>query len=203
MKTANTAPSTVITDRQLEIIAAAGKILTTAGVSGLTTKNLAATMRFSESALYRHFASKEEIILAMLHHLASDMDQRLAKAIDPNESLEEQLKSLFESQMLFFKEQPHFAVAVFSDGLLEASERINAAMLQLMAVMMKHLHPIVAAGQTSQLFTSELNTAALLHLIMGSFRLLMFKWRISNFQFDIVAAGQEQLQNLFYVLKSR
>ena len=192
-----------ITDRQLEIIAAAGKILTSSGVSGLTTKNLAAAMQFSESALYRHFSSKEEILLAMLHYLADSMDQRLAHAVDTNQPVEMQLKLLFRSQMQFFQEQPHFAVAVFSDGLLEASERINAAMLQLMAVVMKHLHPIVAAGQQSDLFTATIPTSALLHLIMGSFRLLMFKWRISNFQFDISAAGDEQLQTLLYVLKSK
>ena len=41
-----------ISDRQLEIIEAAGKILTASGVSGLTIKNLAREMKFSESAIY-------------------------------------------------------------------------------------------------------------------------------------------------------
>ena len=59
-----------ISDRQLEIIKAAGKILTTSGVSGLTIKNLAKEMKFSESAIYRHFTSKEEIIIALLEFLA-------------------------------------------------------------------------------------------------------------------------------------
>ena len=58
-----------ISDRQLEIIKAAGKILTTSGVSGLTIKNLAKEMKFSESAIYRHFTSKEEIIIALLEFL--------------------------------------------------------------------------------------------------------------------------------------
>ena len=65
-----------ISNRQLEIIAAAGKILTASGVSGLTIKNLAKEMKFSESAIYRHFASKEEIIIAMLEYLAQNIDER-------------------------------------------------------------------------------------------------------------------------------
>jgi TetR/AcrR family fatty acid metabolism transcriptional regulator len=56
----------LISDRQIEIIEAAGKILTRSGVGGLTIKNLAKEMHFSESAIYRHFTSKEEIIIAML-----------------------------------------------------------------------------------------------------------------------------------------
>lgn len=67
-----------ITPRQLEIIEAAGKILTASGVSGLTIKNLAKEMQFSESAIYRHFKSKEDIIIAMLNYLADNIDKRLA-----------------------------------------------------------------------------------------------------------------------------
>ena len=55
--------SVEIKTRQLEIITAAGEILSESGISGLTTKKLAAKMGFAESALYRHFKSKENIII--------------------------------------------------------------------------------------------------------------------------------------------
>ena len=54
---------TELSGRQIEIIEAAGRILTVSGISGLTIKNLANEMKFSESAIYRHFKSKEEIII--------------------------------------------------------------------------------------------------------------------------------------------
>ncbi|MFN5416495.1 MAG: TetR/AcrR family transcriptional regulator, partial [Flavobacteriia bacterium] len=57
-----------ISNRQIELIEAAGKLLSTAGISGLTTKNLAKEMNFSESAIYRHFKSKEDIIVEMLNY---------------------------------------------------------------------------------------------------------------------------------------
>lgn len=68
--------------RQLEIIEAAGEILTESGLAGLTTKNLAAKMGFAESALYRHFKGKEEIIVTMLQYLAADMDKRLTACVE-------------------------------------------------------------------------------------------------------------------------
>ncbi|MCB0409114.1 MAG: helix-turn-helix transcriptional regulator, partial [Flavobacteriales bacterium] len=42
-------------DRQIEIIVAATKLISEKGIQNLTTKNLAAEMSFSEPALYRHF----------------------------------------------------------------------------------------------------------------------------------------------------
>ena len=93
-----------ITDRQMEIIEAAGKILTTSGINGLTTKNVAAEMKFTESAIYRHFKSKEDIIVAMLHYLAETMDGRLSDAVSAANGPEERFKALFRSQYRFFKE---------------------------------------------------------------------------------------------------
>ncbi|MBT3920135.1 MAG: TetR/AcrR family transcriptional regulator, partial [Flavobacteriaceae bacterium] len=92
-----------ISDRQFEIIEAAGKILTASGVGGLTIKNLAKEMKFSESAIYRHFTSKEEIIIALLSYLAQSMDDRYTKAISANQTPEEKFTALFQNQFLLFK----------------------------------------------------------------------------------------------------
>ena len=81
-----------IKKRQLEIIKAAGEILTESGLAGLTTKNLAVRMDFAESALYRHFKSKEEIIIAMLNYLADNIDQRLSN-LDGSLTPEEKFKA--------------------------------------------------------------------------------------------------------------
>lgn len=191
----------VISDRQLEIIESAGRILTNSGLSGLTTKNLAKEMGFSESAIYRHFESKEAIIIALLDFLCKDMDQRLDDAIDSNSSSEEKFRALFKNQFSFFSANPHFVVAVFSDGLLEESDKINQAILNIMQVKMKHLMPIVMEGQQNGAFTQSITSDELVHIIMGSFRLQMFKWRISNFQFDIQRNGQNMLEALLTIIK--
>ncbi len=190
-----------ITDRQLEIIEAAGKILSRSGVSGLTTKNLAKEMQFSESAIYRHFKSKEEIIVALLEYLAENMDARLSKAISENQTPKEKLEALFLSQFTFFSQQPYFVVAVFSDGLMEESQKINATILKIMQVKMKHLTPVIMQGQLQGFFTNAITTEELIHVIMGAFRLQMFKWRIANFQFDIERQGKNMLEAIMALIK--
>jgi len=191
-----------ISDRQLEIIKAAGKILTTSGVSGLTIKNLAKEMKFSESAIYRHFTSKEEIIIALLEFLAKSMDERYTKAISSEQSPEEKFTTLFQNQFSFFKMNPHFVVAVFSDGLLEESQRINETILKIMGVKMKHLMPIILEGQQKKVFTNAIKPDELLHIVMGTFRLQMFKWRVTNFQFDISIEGDNMIQSVLTLIRT-
>lgn len=188
-------------ERQLEIIETAGKILSTSGLSGLTTKNLAKEIGFSEAALYRHFASKENIILALLRFLRLNMDERLELVCSPLNDPRENFKALFESQFSFFTKNPHYVVAVFSDGLLEESDKINQAILQLMQVKMKHLIPIVIQGQQNGVFTQAITSEELVHIIMGSFRLQMYKWKISNFKFDINRQGKNLIEALLTLMK--
>lgn len=190
-----------MSERQLEIIESAGKILTQSGLSGLTTKNLAKDIGFSEAAIYRHFGSKEEIILGLLEYLHSSMDKRLEAICIPTRTPQENFIDLFENQFSFFSKNPHFVVAVFSDGLLEESDKINQAILRLMQVKMKYLLPIIMQGQQQGTFTQAITTEELVHIIMGSFRLQMYKWRIADFKFDIQRQGQNMLQALLTILK--
>jgi AcrR family transcriptional regulator len=190
-----------ITPRQFEIIEAAGKILTSSGVSGLTIKNLAKEMKFSESAIYRHFASKEDIIVAMLNYLAESTNERLSGLTD-SLGHKERFKALFKEQFRFFKNNPHFVVAVFSDGLMEESQRINEIIGKIMTVTIKHLMPIIKEGQQKGVFTNAITTEELMHIVMGAFKLQMFKWRIANFQFDIIKNGDNMVQSILTLIKN-
>lgn len=192
-----------ISDRQLEIIEAAGKILSASGISGLTIKNLAKEMKFSESAIYRHFTSKEEIIIALLEYLAQSMDERYTNAISSKQSPEEKFRTLFQNQFSFFNKNPHFVVAVFSDGLMEESQRINEAISKIMSVKIKHLRPIISDGQQKNIFTNSITSEELIHIVMGTFRLQMYKWRVSNFQFDIIRNGENLIHSVLILMKTK
>mgnify|MGYP000995151449 FL=1 len=87
--------NTTVSDRQIEIIEAAAKLLTNSGVSGLTIKNLAKEMKFSESAIYRHFESKEDIILSMLDFVLSGAGKATFIVMDSSLSTTEIIKTMF------------------------------------------------------------------------------------------------------------
>jgi AcrR family transcriptional regulator len=190
-----------ITSRQLEIIEAAGKILTSSGVSGLTIKNLAKEMDFSESAIYRHFTSKEEIILAMLEYLARTIDEHLQNAIPITDDPKAKFVAMFQSQFAFFESHRHFVV-VFSDGLLKESQSINEAILKLLGIIVKNLFPILLEGQNKGVFSNSVPLEDLMYILMGTFRLQMFRWRLEDFQFDIIEAGNKMIQSVLTLIQS-
>lgn len=186
--------------RQLEIVEAAGRLLTQKGINGLTIKNLAREMNFSESAIYRHFESKEEIIVALLRYLADTIDQRL-RSMSLTGQTDVDLKNLFDEQFLFFSEHHHFVVAVFSDGLMEESVLINESIQSLIGIMTRKLTAIVSDGQSMGQIRNDLVTEHLVQIILGTYKLQMFKWRLSVFSFDLPAEGSQLVDAILRLLK--
>lgn len=189
-----------MTDRQIELIKAAGKLLTLQGVSGLTIKNLAKEMNFSESAVYRHFKSKDVIIIEMLNYLSKEMDARYSKAIDFKNDPVVNLNSLFTTQFEYFSENPYFVNAIFSENLIENNIKINDTVLNIMKVKQKYLSEIIKKGQDLGIFTKSISFEEIIHIIMGSVRLLMFKWKMSKFSFDIKSKGNELITSILTLI---
>ncbi|MEK8181154.1 TetR/AcrR family transcriptional regulator [Flavobacterium buctense] len=175
--------------RQQEIIASAGKLLIEKGIKGLTTKNLAQEMEFSESALYRHFKNKEDIVVLLLNYLASNMKERLDLIFENHDTSEAKLLKLFESQFQFFTQNPHFVVAVLSEGLFDESEKINQAIMKIVHYKMQLIAEIIETGKQNNEFTKDISTTDIVHIIIGSFRLMMLKWKLSKFEIDLVTQG--------------
>lgn len=191
----------IFSARQLEIIEAAGKLLSHDGIASLTTKNLAKEMGFSESAIYRHFKGKEDIIVALLNYLAINMDERLTATINKDVSPLDNFTAIFKNQFNFFKKNKHFIIVTFSEGLLEHSAEINDAMQHVITIKIKHLLAIFKQAQQQNLFTDKVKPEDLIHIVMGSYRLLMFKWRMDNFKFDIVKKGDQLIHTILLLIK--
>lgn len=191
-----------ITDRQIEIIAASGKILMDKGITGLTTKSLAQEIGFSESALYRHFKDKEAIVTLLIEYLAENINARFENILSSNLNEEEKYLSIFKSQFQFFNKNPHFIVIVLSDGLMDSSQTVKKSIEKLIQTNVKSFKMLVESAQQANLFNSTIEADYLVHFIMGAFRLQMLKWKIMNFSFDIEKNGTETMTNLLTLIKN-
>ncbi|OFX56250.1 MAG: hypothetical protein A2W86_10070 [Bacteroidetes bacterium GWD2_45_23] len=189
-----------IKPRQLEIIEAAGKLLTKAGVSGLTIKNLAVEMNFSESAIYRHFTSKEEIILTLLQYLQENV-ARMMKNEPRSGDFKKEFYSLFKRLTRYFKENPYYVMVVFSEGLLDESAPISEKIIQLMDTLTQHVQSLVEDGQKMQLITGFLTSEQITQIIIPAFRHQMFKWKVTNFESDIDYKIESLFLSLMELLK--
>ena len=69
-----------------------------------------------------------------------------------------------------------------------------------MTVKIKHLKPLLIEGQQSGVFTNAISADDLTHIVMGTFRLQMYKWRMAEFQFDIEIEGNKMIQAMLTLI---
>ena len=102
------------------ILDAAAKLMRSQGLARTTTKAIAAALGLSEPALYRHFASKEELFLVVLRErlpgfigALMHLPQRLGKG-----ALAATLEEIARAALEFFAETISMAGSLFSEPAL-------------------------------------------------------------------------------------
>ncbi len=189
-----------ISPRQLEIITKASKLLSKKGAEGLTIKNLAKEMKFSEAALYRHFGSKEKIVIALIEHVVCQFED-LFLTIDKGLPPQHRFTSYFNLLFQYFNENKNLVDVAFSDGMFEKTTDIIEAQNGISNVMQKHLIPIIMDGKLSQDFPMDMNADRIIHILIGTFRFQMQKWSISDYKFDVILSGKDIMTGLLALFK--
>lgn len=189
-----------LSERQREIIEVSGKILINKGIKGLTTKNLALEMGFTESAIYRHFKTKEDIIVHLLNVLYLDIESRLGEIMNEPITSSEKIKRVFKSQYRFFQQHPHFTIAILSEGLFDESKRIHNAVMKIIGLKSSLINQIIMQGCKSNEFTRKIDQEDMIHILMGTFRLQLLKWKFSKFSLDLEKEGNKRIASIIQLI---
>ena len=73
--------------------------------------------------------------------------------------------------------------------------------MQLMTTKRKHLLPIIKQGQLEGIIETYATAEDIMHIIMGSFRLHMLQWRITDFSFDVKKKGNKLMESILTLIK--
>lgn len=190
------------TERQIEIIEAATKRIDEHGIQDLTIKTLSADLNLSEAALYRHFKSKNEILLGLLTYFIEEMKGRLAKILsnkDRNSS--ELLKELFDSQLKTFVQKPSVVSVIFSESIFQFNKKLSDTVSSMMELVQNHIENIVKKGQADGTFSKIVGVSTTSTIIMGGMRITVLKWKLSGHKSDLIKDGSKVLSGILKMIE--
>jgi AcrR family transcriptional regulator len=190
------------TERQIEIMEAATLRIDKFGIQELTIKNLASDLSLSEAALYRHFKSKNEILLGLLTYFLVEMNGRLAVIIEDKEKQpSELLKKVFVSQLNTFVQKPAIVSVIFSEGIFQFNKDLSEQVSAMMALMQKNINALILRGQNEGVYGKLLGADTITTIIMGSMRMVVLKWKLSGNKSNLVKDGKNVLNGLLKMLE--
>ncbi|MBK7668637.1 MAG: TetR/AcrR family transcriptional regulator [Sphingobacteriaceae bacterium] len=192
------------TERQIEIIEAATKRIDEHGIQDLTIKTLAADLNLSEAALYRHFKSKNEILLGLLTYFIEEMKERLGLILsNKDRSPSELLKDLFDSQLKTFVKKPSVVSVIFSEGIFQFNKELSSTVSSMMELMQNHIEDIVKKGQANDSFSKIVGVSITTTIIMGGMRITVLKWKLSGHNSDLIKDGNKVLSGILKMIETK
>src|SRR5690606_36003303 len=191
-------------ERQIQIIEAATKRIDKYGIQELTTKNLAADIGLSEAALYRHFKSKNDILVGMLTYFIIGMQEKINSIIqDEKNSPPAVIKAIFNNQLNTFIKNPAIVSVIFSEGIFQFNGTLSNKLSEMMDLMHKEISTIIRKGQDEGSFNKLLSPNTTTTMIMGSMRMVVLKWKLSGNKSNLVKDGQAMLNGILKMIEKK
>lgn len=156
--------------RRIELTDAALRIIGTRGIAALSTRTLAEEVRLSSGAMFRHFASLEDLLDAVVARVEAVLDSTYpAGALPPRERLER----FVEARTAAAGSQIGIPRLVLSEQFLlalpeEASARLSSCVKKTRAFVVECLRE----GQERGVFRDDVAAAALAAIVMGTMQML-------------------------------
>ena len=191
-----------LTERQREILDAAINIISKKGIQNLTIKNLSKKIGFSEPAIYRHFESKMEILLAILSRFESQIHKNKVLLNSETDFPIKQLGLIFKNHFSNFSKKPALASVIFAEEIFQDDKRLSDKIYSIMNFHFELILSIVKNGQKSREIRSDIKAEQLVLIIMGPLRLIIKKWTLSNHSFNLKKEGEKLWKSINILLSN-
>ena len=179
------------TERQLEIIKASIDLIANKGIQEVTIKNLSKKIGIAESAIYRHFDSKLDILLGILAQFRSNKMNALEQIQNSKVSEIEQLEMVFTERFEKFIADPPITAVIFSEEIFQNDNRLAEEVYAIMNFSQQMILRIVENGQINKTIRNDIPAEQLSLTVIGALRLLVAKWRLSGFAFNLETEGEK------------
>lgn len=190
------------TDRQHEIMGAAMERIDKYGVQNLTIKNLAADIGLSEPALYRHFTSKNEILLSLLTNILFEIKSRVSEiSLDKDATAGDELKAIFNTQLNAFMDKPSIVSVIFAESIFHFDKTLKEKVSEIMELMQGLVKSNIQKGQEEGLYRTLINAATITTIVTGGMRMAVLKWKISGNKSNLLKDGMIVLDGILKMIE--
>lgn len=170
-----------LTSRQMEIIEAATRLISERSIQELTIKNLSTRIGVTEAAIYRHFRSKVDILVAILEQFKGHGELVRREALRRDTGPIELLEFIFLTHIRNFIEKPYLADVMFSEEIFQNEDRLADMVRSMMQQNFDAFVTLMSQGQRAGSIRKDIDAVELTTIFVGTLRMLVTRWRLQGF----------------------
>ncbi len=188
-----------MTERQEQIIEASIELISSKGIQGFTIKNLSKAIGISEPAIYRHFTNKTDILISILENF-KQMGKFMSMIVDNNDTAMNKIQFILSNMLEIFIKQPAYISVIFSEEIFKNEKILKNKIVEILNLHQSNVEKIIQKGQINGDIRNDIEATTLALIIMGSLRLLVKKWELNNYNFNLINEGKKLIKSLKLML---
>lgn len=180
-------------ERQGEIIRVAVELAAEKGVDSVTTQDMADAMNLTQGAIFRHFATKDDIWIAVIvwvrERLMKVLDKAAADASDPLNAIER----MFFAHITFISKHPAIPRLLFSELLHKKNSKLRQLIEGIISGYEAKIAGLLEQAKPQSLVSADLDSQSAAVLYIGMIQGLVMQSSI----FGGKRALQQQAEKTF------
>ena len=153
--------------RQAQIKKAVLTIISTEGLSRLSTRNLAAKVGVSEGAIFRHFKSKKDIMLSIVQDVENDLIGGQKEIVNSNLSPVDKLFKFLCRNVKYLIKYKGITILLFSEATHMNDTALKNKLFSILSEQKKLVKQIITEGKKAKVWDSQINADDVATLYMG------------------------------------
>jgi len=157
-------------------------------------------MGISEPAIYRHFNSKMDILLAILSNFKENNHIISTNILSNQTSSIDKIEFVLINHFKQFTTNPALAAVIFSEEIFQNDKRLAEQVNLIMQMNQKMIIKILKSGQQNNEIRNDISKKQLSIIIMGALRFLVTRWRLSKYSFNLKQEGTDLWSSIKKIL---
>lgn len=176
---------TSLLHRREVIILTSIEVINEFGIQGLSTREVARRQGISEATIFKHFRTKNELMLAILDHY-SQYDVDIAdtirlKKLKPLEAI----SFLISSYAEYYQNYPQITVITQAYDVLSYDTELAGKIKKIFSNRSDIISDLIREAQGLGEISGNIDSEALSNVIWGSCREVCLKWRLCEHGFPL------------------
>lgn len=171
--------------RRDRLVLTAIDIIDELGIQGLSTREIARRQDLSEATMFRHFASKNDLLVAVLMHFSkfdNDIYQStLFKKLSPRDSI----IYFVTAHMEYYENYPAITSIMQLTDVLRYEPKLEEKVKSIVNSHKNAILQLVEAAKTAGAIRCDADIESLSDVISGFCREICLFWRIGGYKFPL------------------
>lgn len=162
--------------RQHQIVEAARELIASGGVDALTIRGIASKVGVTEAAIYRHVASKEEVLLLLIQEVEESLFQVISRATRSDRHALDRLEHMLQLHVSYVELRQGISFVVIAQAAQFEEPRVRSAGKRLVEKYLSLVSETISQGIERDEIDRTVSPSAAAMIFFGMIQSAVTRW---------------------------